>query len=68
LLDPPNQAAGDGIWFHDPDGVVVNVRIAESAPHGTDPEWIVNMFGNYRRVNQRVRTTWKQTLLRVSFA
>lgn len=53
LLDPPNQAPGDGIWFHDPDGVLVNVRIAESAPHRTNPEWIVNTPGNYRRINQR---------------
>ena len=53
LLDPPRQAAGDGIWFHDPDGVLVNIRIAGPAPARTDPEWIVNTPGHYRRVNQR---------------
>lgn len=53
LLDPPSQAAGDGIWFQDPDGLLVNIRIAEPAPARTDPEWVVNTPGHYRRVNQR---------------
>ncbi|MGH8637159.1 MAG: VOC family protein, partial [Burkholderiales bacterium] len=42
LVDPPQHSDGDGLWFHDPDGVLVNVRIAESAPSRSAPEWKIN--------------------------
>src|SRR6516165_9517343 len=32
LLDPPDAEAPAGIWFRDPDGVLVNLQVAEAAP------------------------------------
>ena len=29
LLDPPHDASGDGVWFRDPDGVLVEVMVRE---------------------------------------
>ena len=37
LLDPPGKDMPDGLWFHDPDGHLVNVQIASSAPGATHP-------------------------------
>ncbi len=37
LLDPPGEGVPDGLWFHDPDGNLVNLQIAESAPARTIP-------------------------------
>jgi catechol 2,3-dioxygenase-like lactoylglutathione lyase family enzyme len=50
LIDPPKDALGDGIWFRDPDGLLVTVCNAESAPWRTVPEWKINNPGHLNRV------------------
>lgn len=50
LLDPPNQAAGDGLWFRDPDGALVNIRVAEAAPWRNGTELAFNYPNRYGRV------------------
>jgi catechol-2,3-dioxygenase len=32
LLDPPYAGAPDGLWFHDPEGTLVNVQVAQAQP------------------------------------
>src|SRR5574341_1383846 len=32
LVEPPYDDGSEGIWFHDPDGTLLNLRVAESAP------------------------------------
>ncbi|MDP6805872.1 MAG: dioxygenase, partial [Rhodospirillales bacterium] len=32
LLDSPAVCGGEGLWFEDPDGFLLNVRVAEAAP------------------------------------
>jgi catechol 2,3-dioxygenase-like lactoylglutathione lyase family enzyme len=60
LLDAPNETPESGIWVHDSDGVLVNVKIAEAAPSrgGPDaldnpPDWLVNVPGHYYRQGLR---------------
>ena len=50
LLDPPNETPGDGLWFRDPDGLLVNVRAAEAARWRTVPEFKINNAGHLNRV------------------
>ena len=50
LLDPPPETPGDGLWFRDPDGVLLNVRVAEAAPYAGAPEWKINHPGHLNRV------------------
>ena len=52
LLDPPNEAPADGLWVRDPDGLLVNVRVAEPAPWRDAPEWRINTPGHYSRVGR----------------
>lgn len=49
LIDAPKEAPGDGIWFRDPEDLLVNVRTAESAPWRTVPEWKINNPGHLNR-------------------
>jgi len=42
LLDPPALAPGEGLWFRDPEGVLINLSVAESAPWADAPEWRIN--------------------------
>ncbi len=49
LLDAPQETPGDGIWFRDPDGLLVNVREAEPAPWLPAPEWKINNPGHLNR-------------------
>jgi len=49
LVDFPKEAPGDGIWFHDPDGLLVTVRAGEPAPCRTAPEWRINSPGHLNR-------------------
>jgi catechol 2,3-dioxygenase-like lactoylglutathione lyase family enzyme len=35
-LDAPYDGAPGGIWFHDPEGSLINVQVADSQPHLTD--------------------------------
>ena len=48
-LDAPAETPLDGVWFRDPDGLPVNVRIAEPAPWRSAPEWKINNPGNLNR-------------------
>lgn len=49
LLDAPKETPGDGLWFRDHDGVLVNVRAAEPAPWLPAPQWRINNPGNLNR-------------------
>jgi catechol 2,3-dioxygenase-like lactoylglutathione lyase family enzyme len=49
LVDAPKDAPGDGIWFHDPDGLLVNVRDASPAPWLSSAEWRINNPGHLNR-------------------
>ncbi len=53
LLDPPYKDAGDGIWFRDPDGNLVNIHI--QAPNAVPQEPVpdINRPGRYDRLNAR---------------
>ena len=53
LLDPPAQAAAEGLWFHDPEGTLINLRAGEAAPWAGAPEWRINSPGHYRRQGGR---------------
>lgn len=50
LLDPPNETPGDGLWFRDPDGALVNIRVAEPAPWRDGKEIVFNYPNQYNRV------------------
>jgi catechol 2,3-dioxygenase-like lactoylglutathione lyase family enzyme len=52
MVEPPYDDGSDGIWFHDPDGTLVNLRIAESAPIQPGPVPLVNSPGSYSRFAQ----------------
>jgi catechol 2,3-dioxygenase-like lactoylglutathione lyase family enzyme len=49
LLDAPKETPGEGLWFRDPDGLLVNVKIAEPTPWRTAPDWKINSPGNLNR-------------------
>jgi len=49
LLDPPNETPTDGLWFRDPDGLLVNVGVAESARWRIAPEFKINNPGHLNR-------------------
>jgi catechol 2,3-dioxygenase-like lactoylglutathione lyase family enzyme len=50
VVDAPAQSDGDGLWFRDPDGLLVNVRAAEAAPWRSAPNWKLNAPGHLVRV------------------
>ena len=49
LVDAPKETPYDGVWFRDPDGLLVNVRAAEPAKWRTVPEWKINNPGHLNR-------------------
>ena len=53
LLDSPPVRGGEGLWFQDPDGLLLNVRVAEAAPWAASPEWRINSPGHVVRVAAR---------------
>jgi len=53
LLDPPGEGVPEGLWFHDPDGNLVNLQIADSAPASTVPGGRMNSPGDFRRLGAR---------------
>lgn len=53
LVDPPREAGGDGLWFRDPDGLLVNLRAAADVPVKSDPDVLVNAPGHAKRLNAR---------------
>lgn len=38
LVGAPYEGAPDGLWFHDPAGVLVNIQVADEAPYIVDTE------------------------------
>jgi catechol 2,3-dioxygenase-like lactoylglutathione lyase family enzyme len=53
LLDAPGEGAPDGLWFRDPDGMLVNLQIAEAAPASATPGERMNSPGDFRRLGAR---------------
>jgi catechol 2,3-dioxygenase-like lactoylglutathione lyase family enzyme len=53
LLDAPGEAAGEGLWLRDPDGVLVNLRAAEAAPWAGSDAWRINQPGHVERQGAR---------------
>jgi len=49
LVDAPKETPGEGIWFRDPDGLLVNVRAGEPKPWRSAPEWKINNPGHLNR-------------------
>ncbi|MCW5774350.1 MAG: VOC family protein, partial [Rhodospirillaceae bacterium] len=49
LLDSPNDTPGEGLWFRDPDGLLLNVRAAEPARWRSAAEWKINNPGHLNR-------------------
>lgn len=52
LTDPPYKAGGDGIWFRDPDGDLVNVVAAPDRPQCRPPV-AINNAGDFKRLGRR---------------
>lgn len=50
LLDAPNETPAPGLWFRDPDGLLVNIQVAEPAPWLGAPEWRINTPGHVTRI------------------
>jgi catechol 2,3-dioxygenase-like lactoylglutathione lyase family enzyme len=50
LVDAPPETPGDGLWFRDPDGVLLNVRVVEAAPYASALEWKINQPGRLNRI------------------
>ena len=53
LEDPPREALDEGLWFRDPDGVLLNLRAAEPAPQTRPPVEINNPGQQYSRLGRR---------------
>ena len=49
LVDAPRDTPAPGIWFHDPDGLLVNVQDAAPAPWLPAAEWKINNPGHLNR-------------------
>lgn len=52
LVEPPVRESAEGIWFRDPDGDTVNVRVADDTPVERPP-LAVNNPGDFRRLAAR---------------
>src|ERR1043165_9359751 len=53
LLDAPGDGLPDGIWFRDPDGMLVNLQIAEAALARQEASNRLNTPGDFRRIGVR---------------
>ena len=53
LLDPPDAGAPDGLWFHDPDGTLVNLQVAGGASPTAVPGERTNSPGDFRHLGER---------------
>src|SRR5690349_8257732 len=53
LLDPPDADAPAGLWFRDPDGMLVNLQIAAAAPALAVAGQRMNSPGDFRRIGAR---------------
>ena len=49
LLEAPSETPNDGLWFRDPEGTLVNLRVTEEAPWVVAPEWRINTPGKVFR-------------------
>lgn len=49
--DPLPGVPGDGFWFRDPDGVLVNIRTGQPAPPRKEPATELNVAGHYDRID-----------------
>ena len=56
LLDAPNESPDEGLWVRDPDGIYVNIKIADAAPSfggpdalGNQADWPTNTPGHFER-------------------
>lgn len=49
---PHPGVPGDGFWFRDPDGVLVNLRTDAPAPPREEPPTLLNVAGRYERVDE----------------
>lgn len=49
LVDAPKETPLDGIWFRDPDSLLVNVCVAVPAKWRSAPEWKINNPGHLNR-------------------
>lgn len=52
-LDPPYGGAPDGLWFHDGDGNLINIQIADAQPIPAEPLRASNGPGRVGRLGQR---------------
>lgn len=52
LLDPPAESPGEGLWFRDPDGLLVNVKVAEAAGWRGADDWGINYPGHLVRAGR----------------
>lgn len=53
MVGPPYSGAGDGLWFRDTDGNLVNVHLAEPTTVTPMAEPVINRPGVYNRQNTR---------------
>jgi catechol 2,3-dioxygenase-like lactoylglutathione lyase family enzyme len=53
LEDPPDGDVPGGLWFRDPDGLLVNVSVADDVPARGDPDPQLNINGHAHRHNAR---------------
>ena len=59
-LDPPKDAPQVGIWIHDPDGNLINIRQEERRSIPTEPLLSYNGPGNATRVGVRGLPTFER--------
>ncbi|HEY7611183.1 MAG TPA: VOC family protein, partial [Alphaproteobacteria bacterium] len=52
LVDAPFKVGGEGIWFRDPDGDLVNVMAAPDRPQRRPPV-AINNAGDFKRLGKR---------------
>jgi len=52
LVDAPKETPLDGLWFRDPDGLLVNVRAVKPAPWRKAAEWKINNPGHLNRAGK----------------
>lgn len=53
LEDAPYDGAPDGLWFRDPDGLLVNISVADNVPARSSPDPLTNINGHIHRPNVR---------------
>src|SRR5215217_1029678 len=59
-IDPPKDAPQVGIWLHDPDGNLINIRQEERKTIPTEPLLNYNGPGNVTRVGERGMPTFER--------